>query len=208
MYKKTTQTLILLGILLVLIIVYLIWQNPFQSKQNLPDTDTLISANFESIKKIDIKTSAQEIILAYKDNQWVVESEQDFVANQSLVEDLINGLKNAKQGKIISRNPDKASLFNLNSETAIILKLKDDQDNQLEEIYIGNVSGSANDQTYVKNQSSDNILLVNGNLNTLINQPTWLMVETEEPETEDAFETDEGISPFETKDDSTDNSEE
>lgn len=194
MSKKTKQTLILLGILILLIFVYIIWQNPFQSEKNQPETESLINANFDEIKKIEIKSAAQEILLTYKNEQWVVESEQDFVANNTLINNLIDGLKNANQGSIISRDPEKADKFNLTPETATILKLSDDQQNQLAELYIGKVSLASANKTYVKNADSDNILLVNGNLNTLINQPTWLMVETE-PEKE--FE--DSISPFETE---------
>ena len=173
MTSKTKNTLILLVILIILVVVLIFWQNPFESQQNEIKKETVITNNLANLQKIEISQADKTIILAKQNADWLVISEENVLANAILIENLIESLKNIKTGAIISSNPYKLTDFNLTEETAVKLKLYDDQANTITELLIGKRGGPAYNQTYLKKINSNNVLLVEENLTSLINQPDW-----------------------------------
>jgi hypothetical protein len=172
MNDKTKNTLILLAILIILIIVLFVWQNPWQKQESKIPTAAVLNNNLTDLQKIEIKQTDKTTILTEQDNQWLVASADNAVANQNLVNNLIEALNNITKGTIVSANSDKLADFNLTENTAINLKLFNSQDQLITELLIGK-SGPAYTQSYLKKIDSDNILLVDENLTSLLNQPDW-----------------------------------
>lgn len=173
MTPKTKNTLILLGILIILIIILVFWQNSFEAQQNKIEKETIITNDLENLQKIEINQADKTIILTKQDSDWLITSEENVLANKILIENLIEGLKKTKSGTIISSSQSKLADFNLTEDTATQLKLYNNQANLIIELLIGKRGGPAYDQTYIKKINSNNILITEENLTSLVNQPDW-----------------------------------
>jgi len=180
MAVKKNPTFILFAVLIVLVVVYLVWQNPFSPAQNQAQEEALITIDLQELTKIEIISPKKTVILE-KTDQWKVASEDNFPANSSLIYDLIDNLEKAKTGQVVSDNLDKLEKFNLTEDKATKIKLTDST-NASEEILIGELGGAAFTNTYVKKADSNNILIVPINLTFKINQPDWKQPAPEENE--------------------------
>lgn len=172
MSTKSKSFLILLIVLIILIAVYFIWQNPLAQKSNKILSEQIYSASLDNVQKIEITQTGQTTTLEKQNDKWVVASQENAEANAILIDNLISALKDLKSGNIISQNQEKLASFDLTEENATKLKLFDNQ-NVLLEILIGKMGPSYTD-TYIKKTDSPNVLLVSQNLNSLVNQSNWL----------------------------------
>lgn len=183
MMTKTKNTLILIAILIILLVIFIFWQNPFKAQQNKTQTETVITNDLTDLQKIEIRQADKTVILTKQENNWLVSSQDNILANEIIIENLIEALQKTKSGTIISSNQDKLANFNLTEDKATRLKLFAEEDNLIIELLIGKRGGPAYDQTYLKKLDSNNILLVEENLTSLVNQPNWQQPEpTQEAE--------------------------
>jgi len=173
MTKKVKNNLILVAILAILIIALVVWQNPFAPKYNQVETENLITNNLDNLQIIEINKTNQTISLKKENDTWIVTSQENVLANEDLIADLIDTLNELNSGTIVSRNLDKLDDFSLSQEKAVNLKLVDTQGGTIIEILVGKLGGPAYTQTYVKNINSNNILLVDANLINKVNQQDW-----------------------------------
>jgi len=187
MTKKSKQTLSLFVILIILLIAFFFWQNPFNQKSNQAKTDTIIISNLDNTTKIEIAKGETVTQLEKLNDQWVVASEENAAANMNLVNGLLNSLENTETGIIVSTNPDKLANFNLSDELATKLSLEDNQGNKIE-LLIGKNGGPELDNTYVKKTDSNNILLADENLSRKVIQPDWKQPPPTENDTEPQLE--------------------
>lgn len=179
MNSKSKNTLILFVALLVLVGIYLLWQNPFDNAKNEIQTVDISAGDFAQTQKIEITKGQTNIILEKsatggKDNSWVVISDDNKPANSALVDDLITSLTENKAATIISRSADKLEKFGLDETTAGKLKLSDGQNNILAELLIGKIGGADYSGTYIQKAGANEILLIDANLLSKIEQPNWL----------------------------------
>ena len=181
MSKKLKISFILFIVLIALIAIYFIWQNPFHQKNNIAPSETLITSDLNNLQKIEITKGKDITTLNKQDNVWHVESEDNALANEVIINALISSLQKVKSGTIISDDPAKYPAFNLKDELATNLKLYDDKNNLIIELFIGKL-GPTYQQTYVRKKGSKNILLVEQPLPRQINQSDWKKPETNETE--------------------------
>ena len=171
-----------LVILLILVALFFIWK-PSLEKQSTQTEEKINIENIDDVRKIEIIHEGETTFLSKENDTWLISSEDNIPADQVLVENLLSSLKEIKSCKIVSTNADKFSNFQLSEDLASQLKLYDQVNNLLFQIYIGKIGGPAYDQTYVRLPNSDNSLLVKENLLGLINPGDWKMPEPE-PEVE------------------------
>ncbi|MFC1598697.1 DUF4340 domain-containing protein [Patescibacteria group bacterium] len=173
MTKKAKNNLILLTVLAVLILALLLWQNPFKSSSNQADTEKLITTSLGNLETIEITRPGQSFILNKEADNWFLTSQDNVPANEALIQNLIESLTELNSGTIVSRNLEKLDNFGLTEEKVVNLKLINDQGITIIELMVGKLGGAAYTQTYVKQNNSANILLVDQNLISLVNQQDW-----------------------------------
>ena len=172
MTQKTKQILTSLAVLAILFVVYFIWANPLDHKVNNNLTEEIFNNNLDNLQRIEISKLNKATILQKQNDKWVVASEANALADQSLVNNLIAGLKEMETGTIISQNTNKIIDFELTEIQATRLKLYDSQNNLILDILIGKM-GPSYEQTYVKKPSSNNVLLVPVNFSALLSATDW-----------------------------------
>jgi len=191
MVNNTKKTLILLGVAVILVIVFLIWQTPFNSSQN-SSQETIFTADLNKASKIEITHGETTIILTKLDSIWVIESEENAKANQFLIDNIIEATKISKNGTLISQNKEKFANFMLTDEDARKLKIYDNNNNLIINLLIGKTNTAGLDQNYIRLTDNDKIYLVATNFVRTLNQPNWKEPPPVELDTENI-----GIEPVE-----------
>jgi hypothetical protein len=173
MTNKTKTTLGLIIFLVLLIAIYLIWQNPLDHQITSDVQEKIITTDLANLQKIEIIKKDKTITLVKTNDQWLVESDANAVANTSLIDKLLTDLKATKIGTIISSNPEKYKDFSLTEEAATKLKLTSDQGQVIAELLLGKTTGPSYQQMYLKKADSQNILLIDQLLAADINAQDW-----------------------------------
>ncbi|OGY43004.1 MAG: hypothetical protein A2Y67_03390 [Candidatus Buchananbacteria bacterium RBG_13_39_9] len=173
MTSKTKKFITLIIILIILVAVFIFWQNPLNHKTNNGNTEEISTANLDNAQKIEISKGDKTTILQKENDKWLVSSENNAEANLDYINKLIDALKEVKQGTIISQNKDKLATFELAEGQYTKVKLSDSSNNILLELLVGKM-GPAYTQSYVKKLNSDNVLLINQNLLLSITPNSWI----------------------------------
>lgn len=174
MNSKSKNTLILLISLIVLVGIYFIWQNPFDSSRNQIQTENILDQALSQAQKIEISRTTASTVLAKNDSTWVVASDNNKPANEALIEDLLSTLTENKTATIVSLSADNLEKYGLNEEAASKLQISDGQNNLLANLLIGKIGGPDYTGTYVKKADTAKILLIDKNISSKIEQPNWL----------------------------------
>ncbi|MCX6744293.1 MAG: DUF4340 domain-containing protein [Candidatus Parcubacteria bacterium] len=173
MTNKSKSVLYLIAALIVLIAVFIFWQNPLSHKSSQSNVETILTKSLDNVQKIEITKDSKTTLLNKTDDKWVVTSENNAEANPEFITKLLDSLKEVKTGTIISQNPDKLISFELAEGMGTTLKLSDNENNPLLELQIGKM-GAAYTQCYVKLPNSSNVLLISQNLLLSVTPTSWV----------------------------------
>lgn len=173
MNNKAKTILYLITALVILIAVFILWQNPLNHQASNGSYTEIISADLDNTQKIEITQADKTTLLQKQNDFWVVATENNAEANADYINKLLISLKEVKQGTIISQNPDKLITFELAEGMGIKIKLSDRQNNILLELQIGKM-GPAYTQSYVKKPNSNDVLLINQNLLLSLTPTSWV----------------------------------
>lgn len=135
-----------------------------------------LASQVDNIDKIEITHQEDKTVLKKKNDQWIVETENNQPADEQLVIDLLNKLETLAPGELVSQNADNHSKYGVTQTQAI--KLSVSQNGQkLLELLVGNAGPSFNN-TYVRQAEKENVYLSNTSLrSTLIPADTWVKSE-------------------------------
>ena len=126
---KTKQLLILGGVFVVLILVVLLFENPFGQSEYKKKVQTAMPLfpNFDKaqVAKIEIIAGGETTTLAKQDGKWVVTSLDNYPADTEGVEELLTKVSEFKNTQRVSTNPDKQVEFEVESTTGVEAKLMD-----------------------------------------------------------------------------------
>ncbi len=165
---KIKQLLVLIGVLVALGLLVLILENPFgksEKQKKVEEAQLLFPAfNKESVVKIEIigAFGLSTTILAKQNNQWLVETMDNYPADQTAVKELLDQVAEMKTIERASSNPEKQAVFQVDS-SGVEAKLTDASGNPLAHLFAGKTTPGIFD-SYVRAADSDDVYIVKGNL--------------------------------------------
>ncbi len=165
---KMKQLLVLVGVLVILGLLVLIFENPFgKSEQQkkveraeflFPFFDKEVVAKIEIIAAFGLTTTT----LVQQNDQWLVESMDNYPADQKAVGELLDKVAEMKTVQRVSSNPEKQAVFQVDS-SGTEAKLSDASGNLLVHLFAGKTTpGIFN--SYVRAADSDDVYIVPGHL--------------------------------------------
>jgi hypothetical protein len=163
----------LLILLVSLVIVAIIIENPFSKKAQEKEVEqvTALFPNFkiEDATKIEIKQLGSEFVLELKEGKWSVTSAADFPADQDSVQKLLENVRDFKIQDVVSKNPEKQVLFQVNDTMGISTKISDSKGSVIAQVYIGK-NGPNFMSTYIRKEGSDEVILATGYLKSVFDR--------------------------------------
>ncbi len=171
---KTKQLLILGGVFVFLLLVVLIFENPFGKSEHekkietamplFPDFDT------EQVAKIEIIAPDGTTTLAKQNGEWAVASMDNYPADSEGVAQLLTKVTELKNTQRVSNNPEKQSEFEVDS-TGVEAKLMDANDKLLAHLFVGKITPGFL-SSYVRVADSNDVYVAQGSLQSVFNKGT------------------------------------
>jgi hypothetical protein len=169
------KQLIILCSVLVLLVLLLVWQKR-QSLFKLEPSDNksgLLFVDFDPQQAAQIKltTPDKETILTRQDEQWVVSGTNNILANAESVNQLLTRVTQLKKGDIISQQPAKFKLFQVD-DAGLEVNITDHENNSLVNFYLGKQGPDFN-SIYIRKEGSNEVLLLGENPRFIFDKPDW-----------------------------------
>lgn len=171
---KTKQLLILGGVFVFLLLVVLIFENPFGKSEHekkietamplFPDFDT------EQVAKIEIIAPDGTTTLTKQNGEWGVASMDNYPADSEGVAQLLTKVTELKNTQRVSNNPEKQSEFEVDS-TGVEAKLMDANDKLLAHLFVGKITPGFL-SSYVRVADSNDVYVAQGSLQSVFNKGT------------------------------------
>lgn len=171
---KTKQLLILGAIFVVLVIVVLLFDNPFGQSEYEKKVETAMplfpNFNEEQVVKIEITATGETTTLSKQNDNWVVASMDNYPADGEGVAELLSKVTEFKNTQRVSNNPEKQSEFEVDS-TGVEAKLMDASDKVLAHLFVGKTT-SGFLSSYVRPADSNDVYVAQGYLQSVFNKDT------------------------------------
>ena len=171
---KTKQLLILGAIFVVLVIVVLLFDNPFGQSEYEKKVETAMplfpNFNEEQVMKIEITATGETTTLSKQNDNWVVASMDNYPADGEGVAELLSKVTEFKNTQRVSNNPEKQSEFEVDS-TGVEAKLMDASDKVLAHLFVGKTTPGFL-SSYVRPADSNDVYVAQGYLQSVFNKDT------------------------------------
>jgi hypothetical protein len=171
---KPKNALILFIIAVVLVVLLLLFENPFTSGRAKPIKGMAIEkvkvfagVTRDSVAKIEISRfdGMSTSTLVKVNGVWCVNPEKKHVAEAKAVEAVFATLDSAREGEVVSRNPENLPKFGLNKMLGVHVGFFDSQGRLLEDVLIGRGGGRADFMSsYVLKAGSKDVIKVSAML--------------------------------------------
>ncbi len=163
---KNKQLKILGGIFAFLLLIVLIFENPFgkseDEKRAEEATALFPDFNKEQVSRIEITAKGETTILSKQAEQWVVTTMEDYPADSEGVKELLEKVGDFDNARHVSDNPKNQAEYQVDS-SGVEAKLMDANDKVLAHIFVGkNTPGIFN--SYVRAADSNDVYIGNGYL--------------------------------------------
>lgn len=174
---KTKQLLVLVGVLVVLGLLVLTLENPFGKSEREKKVEAALPLfpNFkrESVARVEITALAQTTTLVKEDDQWLVATMDNYPADPVAVDEMFDKVAEFKTVDLVSTNPDKQSVFQVDASGAEA-KLLDANENILAHLYIGKTTPGVF-SSYIRAADSNNVYTGEGYLKATFDKGyrTW-----------------------------------
>ena len=165
---KTKQLLVLVGVLVVLGLLVLIFENPFgksEDQRRVEEAQLLFPFfNKADVAKIEIIAAfgMTTTTLVKQNDQWLVESMDNYPADQQAVADLLDQVAEMKTIQRASSNAEKQAVFRVDS-SGVEAKLTDASGNALAHLFAGKTTPEIFN-SYVRAADSNDVYIVKGYL--------------------------------------------
>ena len=164
--KKNTY--VLLGVFAVLIVTaYFLMNQPGEKDIAVDNSQYLVNFDSVAVDKIEIKSPASTVTFEKKGAEWFLAEPVEYRANQSNVTSLIHQSKNLAVKEVVSSNPEKRSIFRVDSAGTLV---KIFQNGQEHAAFIVGKPGQNYSETYVRKDQSNDVVIVNGSLTFAFNK--------------------------------------
>jgi hypothetical protein len=194
--KKNTY--ILIGIFAVLILIAVILMNrPGETDISANNSQLLFGIDSVSVDRIMLRSPASRVTLVKKGSEWFLSEPMEYRADQSSVAQLIHQSKNLQVKGIVSSNPDKRSIFKVDSTGTAVSIFQNGQEHAS---FVVGKTGQSYTETFVRKEQSSDVNLVQGALSwsfnkaakdwrdkTILNEPTETIKEISYQYTGESF---------------------
>ena len=162
---KNTRLMILgLALIVLVIVAYVIMQTPGERSATPGQRDRVTDIDSAQVTALEIVSPTQRIAIAKEGAEWYLREPLVYRADQGLVGALISQLQSLRSRGIVSTNPEKQALFQVDS-TGTIVTVRMDAGPPIS-LIIGKM-GTAYTETYVRLAGSNDVHLVNASLSTV-----------------------------------------
>ena len=165
---KIKQLLVLVGVLVVLGLLVLILENPFgksEDQRRVEEAQLLFPFfNKADVAKIEIIAAfgTTTTTLVKQNDQWLVESMDNYPADQKAVADLLDQVAEMKTIQRASSNAEKQAVFQVDS-SGVEAKLTDASGNPLAHLFAGKTTPEIFN-SYVRAADSNDVYIIKGYL--------------------------------------------
>ena len=171
---KTKQLLILGAIFVVLAIVILLFENPFEQSDYQKKVETAMplfpNFNAEQVVKIEITATGETTTLSKQNGSWVVASMDNYPADGEGVAELLSKVTAFKNTQRVSNNPEKQSEFEVDA-TGVEAKLMDANDKLVAHLFLGKTTPGFL-SSYVRPADSNEVYVAQGYLQSVFDKGT------------------------------------
>lgn len=153
------KTLILIIILAVLTgVVYSLRKSPKKTK-----TEGLLFPEFntEQVNEIVINGPINKVKIIKEGDKWIVPEQDNLQADSEMVKQAIEGISQITRENIISTNPEKQEIFEVDPNKGFEVEIKGENDKSQAHIFIGK-NGPDFISTYLRANGSNEVLLYRG----------------------------------------------
>ena len=149
--------------LIFIVLAGLYWLLEGQGKRSPKTVHLLTSFEPAHVERINITSPGTDaIVLQRTDGAWLVSSDgPSCAADSPAVQALLDSLKALTTGSMVSRNPERHALYEVSPETGLRVETLDRDNRVLAALLIG-TSGPNIFSTYVRDDNSDHVYLVDG----------------------------------------------
>ncbi|HEX9614433.1 MAG TPA: DUF4340 domain-containing protein [Bacteroidota bacterium] len=152
------NTWILLGLLAVLGgVVVLVFQQPGEQSLTGEEKELLVEIDSASVAGIVITSPAERVDLKRTGNEWFVDTQRRFRADQTVVGNLLHQVEELGVNSVVSENPEKQSLFQVDSTGTRIVLQTDEGDSAT---FVLGKSGPGMADVYARREGSNKVVLV------------------------------------------------
>ena len=165
---KIKQLLVLIGVLVVLCLLVLVFENPFgksEEQKKIEEAGLLFPFfNKENVAKIEIVAAfgLTTTMLVKQNDQWLVETMDNYLADQTAVQELLDKVAEMKTVQRASSNREKQAVFQVDS-SGVEAKLTDASGNLLAHLFAGKTTPGIF-YSYVRAADSNDVYIVDGHL--------------------------------------------
>ena len=174
---QNKQLKILGGIFALLLLIVLIFENPFgksEEEKRAEEAKPLFpDFSIEQVSKIEIIAKGETTILAKQNDQWVVATMNNYPADSGGVQDLLEKVAEFDDSRHESDNPKNRAEYQVDS-SGVEAKLLDAEDKTLAHLFVGkNTPGIFN--SYVRVADSNDVYVGKGYLQSTFDKGdrTW-----------------------------------
>ena len=171
---KTKQLLILGGVFVLLLLVVLIFENPFGKSEHEKkvETATPLFPDFDKdqVTKIEIIATDGTTTLSKQEGAWIVASMDNYPADSEGIAELLTKVGEFKNTQRVSNNPEKQAEFEVDS-TGVEAKLMDVNDKVLAHLFVGKITPGFL-SSYVRPAGANDVYVAQGNLQSVFNKGT------------------------------------
>lgn len=171
---KTKNVILLAVIAVILVVIVLVSEKPFQEKSGQKTPDSLEAPKkvslFQKIKadechRIEIlqMDGMSSSTLTKLDGVWYANIERKYPAAKKNVERIFETLGKSGDGEVVSKNPENHIKFQVDKLTGTRVKFFDKSNASIGDYYIGKMGPNyMNPTTYVRSEGSDEVIAVAG----------------------------------------------
>ncbi len=159
------STKLLVGLIVVLAVgVYLVLPSGKERESSFKPSELNLALDSASIVKIEVQRPGKSVILENVGGKWMITSPVHYGADGQAVAQVIGGVRRLKVGSLVSSNPDKQRLFQVDS-TGSKLTLTD-RSGKSTSLIVGKI-GPSYSEVYLRLADSKDVYLGEG-LNSVV----------------------------------------
>jgi hypothetical protein len=159
-----------LALLAVLLVVYLLVSQSEQREMEPDITDNFLGIDSGAVDRIELKKLGSTLEFTRRGDGWYMGTNgQEYKAEPRALSQIESMSYSMKTGEIVSSNPDKQMLFQVDSLMGTRVNFYRDTD-LLGSVIVGK-TGSSFQYTYVRKPESDNVYNAEGSYSRIFSQP-------------------------------------